>query len=128
LSSLHDALRQAAERVHRLTARLSAIDVAASLAEVACEFDYCRPEVDRGDTLRIVDGRHPVVERLAAAGRFVPNDAALTVRKEHLWLVSGPNMAGKSTFLRQVALTVILAQMGSFVPAKSAQIGLVDRV
>ncbi len=128
LSSLHDALGQAAERVHRLTARLSAIDVGASLAEIASEFDYCRPEVDRGDTLRIVDGRHPVVERLAAAGRFVPNDVALTVRKEHLWLVSGPNMAGKSTFLRQVALTVILAQMGSFVPAKSAQIGLVDRV
>ena len=67
--------------------------------------------------LEIEDGRHPVVERLAAAGRFVPNDVALDLSRERLWLITGPNMAGKSTFLRQVALSVILGQMGSYVPA-----------
>lgn len=128
LSELVARLSQAAERVHRLTARISAIDVAAALAEIASEFDYCRPQVDDTDALVIVDGRHPVVERLAAQGGFVPNDVTLKIRKEHLWLLSGPNMAGKSTFLRQVALSIILAQMGSYVPAKKAQIGIADRV
>jgi DNA mismatch repair protein MutS len=78
--------------------------------------------------LEIRDGRHPVVERQIAQGRFVPNDVHLDIEAERLWLVTGPNMAGKSTLLRQVALTAILAQMGSFVPARSAHIGLVDRV
>jgi DNA mismatch repair protein MutS len=76
----------------------------------------------------IRDGRHPVVERLAARGRFVPNDTELDLDAERLWLVTGPNMAGKSTLLRQVALVVVLAQMGSYVPARHARIGLVDRV
>jgi len=128
LSELNTALAEGASRVHRLTALLSELDVSCSLAEVASEYDYCRPHVDDSDTLEIVDGRHPVVERLAAAGRFVPNDVCLRIREEHLWLISGPNMAGKSTFLRQVALSVILAQMGSFVPASKAHIGVVDRV
>lgn len=128
INQLVARLAECAERVHRLTARLSALDVAAGLAEVASEYDYCRPIVDDGDALEIVEGRHPVVERLVARGRFVPNDVRLTVRKQHLWLLSGPNMAGKSTFLRQVALSIILAQMGSYVPAKSARIGVFDRV
>jgi DNA mismatch repair protein MutS len=128
LDDLSAQLSAAAPRVHKLTAQLSAIDVAASLAQVACEYDYCRPVVDEGDALRIVDGRHPVVERLAALGRFVPNDVELESRGVHLWLISGPNMAGKSTFLRQVALAVVLAQMGAYVPARSAHIGIVDRL
>lgn len=125
---LVDELARASKRVHALTAFLSSLDVTAALSEVASEYDYARPVVDDDDHLEIVDGRHPVVERLAAEGRFVPNDVHLVQRKEHLWLISGPNMAGKSTFLRQVALIVILAQMGSYVPAKSARIGVVDRV
>lgn len=128
LAQLNQRLSCEAHRVHRLAAWLSLVDVAASLAQVAAECDYCRPTVDSSDVLEIQDGRHPVVERLAAEGRFVPNDVALQIGGTHLWLISGPNMAGKSTFLRQVALTVILAQMGSFVPARSARIGLVDRV
>lgn len=128
LEELVAQLARASQRVHRLTAFLSNLDVGCALAEVATEFDYCRPCVDESDHLEIVDGRHPVVERLAAAGRFVPNDTQLTLHKEHLWLISGPNMAGKSTFLRQVALIVIMAQMGAYVPAKRARIGVVDRV
>jgi DNA mismatch repair protein MutS len=84
--------------------------------------------VDNGTSFEIVDGRHPVVERFVAEGRFVPNDCKLDVTNERLWLITGPNMAGKSTFLRQVALIVLLAQMGSYVPAKRAHIGVTDRI
>lgn len=128
LKELIRSVAEAAQEIHRLTAWLSAVDVANCLADRATALDFCRPEVDDSDRLMIADGRHPVVERLAAAGRFVPNDVDLELHRQHFWLISGPNMAGKSTFLRQVALSVILAQMGSFVPARSAQIGVCDRV
>ena len=116
------------ERVKALAARIARWDVGAGLADTAHRYDYARPAVDESDEIVIRDGRHPVVERLAAQGRFVPNDVTLSLEAERLWLVTGPNMAGKSTLLRQVALSVILAQMGSYVPARSARIGLVDRV
>ncbi len=119
---------EAKERVVRLATRLAEWDVAVGLAEVAHRYDYVRPHVDMGDALVIVGGRHPVVERLAAAGRFVPNDTTLDLAAERLWLVTGPNMAGKSTLMRQVALIAILAHMGSYVPAEEARIGIVDRV
>jgi DNA mismatch repair protein MutS len=117
-----------AERVRALAGRVSRWDVAAALADVAHRNDYARPAVDESDEIVIRDGRHPVVEKLAARGRFVPNDVSLALDAERLWLVTGPNMAGKSTLLRQVALTVILAQLGGYVPAKSARVGVVDRV
>jgi len=117
-----------AERIHRLCAVLAVIDVAFALASVAADFGYVRPVVDDSDQLLIRDGRHPLVERRAGLGRFVPNDVTLSAKGEHLWVISGPNMAGKSTFLRQVALIVILAQMGSYVPATEARVGIVDRV
>jgi DNA mismatch repair protein MutS len=117
-----------AERIRSLAARLSRWDVAAGLADVAHRYDYARPVVDDSDVLVLRDARHPVVERLAASGRFVPNDTDLALDGERLLLVTGPNMAGKSTLLRQVALSVILAQAGSYVPARSARIGVVDRV
>ncbi len=114
---------------------LAEVDVGQGLAEVAHANDYVRPEVDSGFELTLTDARHPVVERIASAGTFVPNDVSLDASEDaaekglsRLWLVSGPNMAGKSTFMRQVALCVILAQMGSFVPARTAKIGIVDRV
>ena len=116
------------ERVKQLAALIARWDVAAALADTAHRYDYARPSVDASDEIVIRDGRHPVVERLSAQGRFVPNDVSLSLDAERLWLVTGPNMAGKSTLLRQVALAVILAQMGSYVPARSARIGLVDRV
>ncbi len=117
-----------AERVRTLASALASWDVASALADVAHRFDYARPEVDAGDAIVIEDGRHPVVERYAAEGRFVPNDTRLDLGGERLWLITGPNMAGKSTLMRQVALIVILAQMGAYVPARAARIGIVDRV
>jgi DNA mismatch repair protein MutS len=116
------------DRIRKLAARLAEWDAYAALAEVAHRRDYVRPEIDIGSSIDIEDGRHPVVEELAAAGQFVPNDVHLDIDNERLWLITGPNMAGKSTLMRQVALTVILAQMGSYVPAARARVGLVDRV
>jgi DNA mismatch repair protein MutS len=108
-------------------ASLAAIDVAAALAERAVEDNWVRPEIDDGTGFEIRGGRHPTVEAaLSGSAAFVANDCVLG--DDRIWLVTGPNMAGKSTFLRQNALIVILAQIGSFVPAQSAQIGIVDRL
>ncbi|HSR48869.1 MAG TPA: DNA mismatch repair protein MutS [Anaerolineales bacterium] len=111
-------------RTARAVARLDAVS---GLAEVAALRDYVRPEITEGVEMEIRDGRHPVVEGRAGAERFVPNDAVFE-EGERIRILTGPNMAGKSTYLRQVALIVLLAQMGSFVPARSARIGLVDRI
>ena len=118
-----------AESIAATAAALARIDVAASHATRAVEGDWCRPQISEGTELAIEAGRHPVVEQaLERTGeRFVANDCALS-QADRLWLVGGPNMGGKSTFLRQNALIVLLAQAGSFVPAKAAQIGLVDRL
>jgi DNA mismatch repair protein MutS len=102
--------------------------VLAALAEPAHRNDYCRPVVEDSELIELVDSRHPVVERLAATGGFVPNDVRLDADGEQMLLITGPNMAGKSTLIRQVALATILAQMGGFVPARSARIGICDRV
>ena len=111
-------------------ARLIAqLDCLASLADIAIENNYERPQMNDGDAIEIKDGRHPVVEKLLPAGeQFVANDIKIDNQNEQVHIITGPNMAGKSTFLRQVGLVVIMAQMGGFVPARSAAIGLVDRV
>ena len=128
---LFEALRQrvAAESPRILdTARaLASLDVLAGLAETATVCNYTKPHVDDGDTLAALDLRHPVVERLAA-GAFVPNDVTLNGSTHQLVVLTGPNMGGKSTYLRQVALVCVLAQSGSFVPAREARIGVVDRI
>ena len=127
-----ELLAREAPRLQRTAARLAEIDVASALAEHAHRCDYARPEIDGSLLFEIEDGRHPVVEHLAADGRFVPNDVRLDgsadAKASRFWLVTGPNMAGKSTLMRQVALACVLAQMGSFVPARRARIGLVDRI
>jgi DNA mismatch repair protein MutS len=128
LRELVELTARAATRISALSERLAVWDVAAGLADVAHRYDYTRPKVDDSDVVSLRDARHPVVERLSARGKFVPNDVELDLSAERLWLVTGPNMAGKSTLLRQVALCTILAQMGSFVPARAARIGVVDRV
>ncbi len=117
-----------AEPLRALARALADVDVAASLAEVAHRFGYVRPELDDSVALDLREARHPVVEQLAEAGSFVPNDVALDAEGDRLMIITGPNMAGKSTAMRQVALAVILAQAGSFVPAARARLGLVDRV
>ena len=115
-------------RIQRSAAALADLDALAALAEAAEKYNYVRPAVDESDVIEIRDGRHPVVERMPLAEGFVPNDALLDRGANRLLVITGPNMAGKSTYIRQVAHIVILAQMGSFVPAAEARIGLVDRI
>jgi DNA mismatch repair protein MutS len=117
----------AAPRLLATARAIGEIDVYASLAEVAMRYRYVRPQLNDGDALRIVAGRHAVVELTLKDEPFVPNDAVLS-EEELIHIITGPNMSGKSTFLRQVALIVLMAQIGSFVPAEAATIGLVDRI
>ncbi|TKS58863.1 MAG: DNA mismatch repair protein MutS [Nitrospira sp.] len=127
-TQLRDRLAKEAHRLDAMANTLSLIDVLAGLAETAALNQYTRPVVDESGTISIRDGRHPVVERLANDMAFVPNDALLDFNTNRLLILTGPNMAGKSTYLRQVALIVLMAQVGSFVPAAEAHIGLVDRI
>jgi DNA mismatch repair protein MutS len=115
-------------RIKETGRRIAEIDALASLAEAADRNGYVRPEVDEEGMIHIVDGRHPVIERTVKDEPFVPNDILLDDREQQLLIITGPNMAGKSTVLRQTALTVLMAQMGSFVPAARAVIGVVDRI
>ena len=120
-----------AENVHRVQKTaylLSKLDVYCSLAEVASRNSYCRPEVGYGDVISIKDGRHPVVEQCAKDSFFVPNDTELDGKHNRFMLITGPNMAGKSTYMRQVALICLMAQMGSFVPAREARICVTDKI
>jgi DNA mismatch repair protein MutS len=124
-------LQQVGERVSELqitSQAVSRLDVLTSLASVARLYSYRRPSISDEPVIKIRDGRHPVVERLLGGTSFVPNDTELDARSDQILIITGPNMGGKSTYLRQVALMVVLAQMGSFVPAADAEIGLVDRI
>lgn len=107
---------------------LAVIDVLQSLAHAALRYDYRRPQVDRSRLLKIQAGRHPVIEALAISEKFTPNDALLDGDRNRLLIITGPNMAGKSTYIRQTALLVIMAQIGSYIPAESAHIGITDKV
>jgi DNA mismatch repair protein MutS len=109
-------------------AALAQLDVLASLAELACERNYCRPAIVEPPVLSIRDGRHPVLDVLEPAGSFVPNDTVAGPEEGVILLITGPNMAGKSTYIRQVALITLMAQMGGFVPAREATIGVADRI
>jgi DNA mismatch repair protein MutS len=115
-------------RISRTADRLATLDVLVALATVAHECNYCRPQIDDGDVIAISSGRHPVVEALTPTERFVPNDTLLDNGENQLHIITGPNMAGKSTYMRQVAIITLMAQMGSFVPADEARIGVVDRI
>jgi len=124
--SLRDRVAAEAPRLVQAGAVLSQIDVLCALAELASKQGYCRPEMVADPVLQVEAGRHPVLDVVMPSGGFVPND--LQLDPGQILLITGPNMAGKSTYIRQVALTAILAQMGSFVPAKSARVGVVDRL
>ena len=116
------------KRVQETASLLAKLDCCISLADVAVRNSYCCPEIEYGNTISIKEGRHPVVEQFAADGYFVPNDTLLDTNHNRLALITGPNMAGKSTYMRQVALITLMAQIGSFVPAKEARIGIVDKI
>jgi DNA mismatch repair protein MutS len=125
---LRQRVAEQAPRLRELAGALADLDVHAALAELAHRHGYVRPALDDGLALSLSECRHPIVEQLAEAGTFVPNDVRLDADGSRLMIITGPNMAGKSTTMRQVALCVVMAQMGAFVPATEARIGLVDRV
>ncbi len=127
-TSLREAMAAQSARVQQTASAVAALDVLANFAALAVKNNYCRPEVDLSGSLQIEAGRHPVVEQVLKGQMFVPNDTKLGMEGCQVAIITGPNMAGKSTYMRQVALIVLMAQMGSFVPARSARIGVVDRL
>ncbi len=125
--ALRSRIADEARRVQQTSRAAAVLDVLASLAEAATRFDYVKPRLSAGDELAYVEGRHPMMERLLSEP-FVANDLAIGEAAPRLFVLTGPNMGGKSTFLRQTALIALMAQMGSFVPAREAKVGLVDRI
>ena len=125
---VRDAVLRQSAQIQQSAAALAALDALAGFAELARHQNYCRPTVNDGDRVEIVDGRHPVLEQTLIEERFVPNDSLLDGTEQQILIITGPNMAGKSTYIRQVALLVLMAQVGSYVPAARAMIGLVDRI
>ena len=127
-TQLREYLVTQAPRIQISAAAVAAVDTLCSLATVAVQKNYCCPQITLNNEISITEGRHPVVEQMLKDSLFVPNDTYLDDQNNQVCIITGPNMAGKSTYMRQVALIVIMAQMGSFVPARSATIGLVDQV
>ena len=125
---VRDEVAKEIKRIQKVASLLADLDAIVSLAEVAEKYNYCCPHVDKEDIIEIKEGRHPVVERMPLTEGFVPNDTCLDCDKNRFLIITGPNMAGKSTYIRQVALIVLMAQMGGFVPASEARIGIVDRI
>ena len=127
-STVRDTIAGEVERIQKTAKAVAALDVFASLALVAERNNYVRPKINEKGTIDIKDGRHPVVEKMIPNDMFISNDTYLDDKKQRISIITGPNMAGKSTYMRQAALIVLMAQLGSFVPAASANIGLVDRI
>ncbi len=127
-TKIRDTVANEISRLQQSSIIVATIDALCSLAEIADKYNYRRPIVDESDDIIIKEGRHPVVERIIPTGEFVPNDTVLNESTDRINIITGPNMAGKSTYMRQVALIVLMAQVGSFVPADSAKIGVVDKI
>ena len=125
---LRETVVKSTAAVQRLARAIAGVDALASLGDMACRQGYCRPRLVEEAVLQIIDGRHPVLDAHMQDEPFVPNDTLLDTGENQLAIITGPNMAGKSTYIRQVALLTLMAQMGSFIPAKSAVVGLVDRI
>ena len=121
-------IAQNIKRLQKTSNAVSTLDVLTSFAQVAEDMNYCMPEVDNNGIIDIKEGRHPVIEKMLGTGNFVPNDTYLDKNENRLAVITGPNMAGKSTYMRQVALIALMAQVGSFVPATQAKIGVVDKI
>ena len=121
-------LAESAAAIGRVASAIARLDVFTGLADTAIEKRYVRPKLDHGNAIRVINGRHPVVERVLNAGKYVPNDVELSNDDTRVMVLTGPNMAGKSTYIRQVAIITLMAQVGCFVPASEATIGIVDRI
>ncbi len=127
-NELREKIIDKTSQILEIGRRCAVLDCLVSLAKTAIYYGYCRPRITDDDILEIINGRHPVVESILNKGEFVPNDIILDTESNQLLIITGPNMAGKSTYIRQAALLVIMAQIGSYIPADSAQIGIVDRI
>ena len=127
-SEIREHIKFQIQRLQKSAMAVSQLDVLCSFAQVAEDFNYCMPEVDDSGIVDIKDGRHPVIEKMLPSGAFVANDTYLDKTSNRVSIITGPNMAGKSTYMRQVALITLMAQIGSFVPATSAHIGVVDKI
>lgn len=125
---LRDQVLEQTKRIQKLAQAVAHLDVLSSLAWKAVEGDYTRPKLSEGDKLEIVGGRHPVIEKMLVEEKFIPNDTLLDCKENQISIITGPNMAGKSTYIRQVALLTLMAQIGSFIPAEKAEMGIVDRI
>ena len=127
-TEIREKIEHQIQRIQKTSAIVATLDVVVSFATVAEDMHYVKPEVDESGIIDIKDGRHPVIEKMCSAGEFVPNDTYLDKNDNRLAIITGPNMAGKSTYMRQVALITLMAQIGSYVPASSAKIGVVDKI
>lgn len=127
-TDVRDKIEQQIQRIQKTSTIIATLDVITSLATVAEDMNYVKPEVDNSGIIDIKNGRHPVIEKISQAGEFIPNDTYLDKSMNRLAIITGPNMAGKSTYMRQVALITLMAQIGSYVPASSARIGVVDKI
>ncbi|OAA82838.1 DNA mismatch repair protein MutS [Clostridium ljungdahlii] len=125
---VRDKIENEVDRMQKSAKIISEVDCLSSLARVAIENNYCKPEITNSDNIIIEEGRHPVVEKMIDSGEFISNDINIDTSENQLLLITGPNMAGKSTYMRQIALIVIMAQIGSFVPAKNASISVCDKI
>ena len=125
---IRDEIASNIKRLQKTASVVSTLDVLTSFAQVAEDMNYCMPEIDSEGTIDIKEGRHPVIEKMLSSGEFVPNDTYLDKNENRLAIITGPNMAGKSTYMRQVALISLMAQVGSFVPATQAKLGVVDKI
>ena len=127
-TEIREKIKTQIQRLQKAAIVVSKLDVLCSFAQVAEDLNYCMPQVDNSGIIDIKDGRHPVIEKMLPSGSFVSNDTYLDKNNNRLSIITGPNMAGKSTYMRQVALLTLMAQIGSFVPASSAHIGVVDKI
>ena len=127
-TKIRDEIAKNVKRLQKTSNVVSTLDVLSSFAEVAENMNYCMPIVDNSGIIDIKNGRHPVIDKMLGQGNFIPNDTYLDKENDRLSIITGPNMAGKSTYMRQVALITLMAQIGSFVPAESAHIGVVDKI